>query len=230
MVNSFDDLLNNIKALFKNYTEQGWTRELMKDNMMKFVEGNLQFKSLGAQRFWPFELANVKNIPEVIRQFARDHRTPRSFNYTKFFTDSTVIYGFPTVMGFPGVYTLHSPALWKVNGSLFFKSVPDLATDPHYLPGIVDITLKLRSVYSSKLQSKLSIMTPFNDVRYTAGISRSVHLHLPVQMNIHGEFDGMKYLRQQITPLDSRDHRLLQWTSVPFTTIHNIRNFRPDSE
>ena len=64
MASSLDNLINDVKALFKNFTQQGWTREQMNENVMKYVEGNFQFKKLGVQRFLPFELAQIQNIPQ----------------------------------------------------------------------------------------------------------------------------------------------------------------------
>ena len=53
-----------------------------------------------------------------ILSLANGEQQDRKFNYTKFYTKSTLIYGFPTVMGFPGIYTLHTPVLSKQIGNL----------------------------------------------------------------------------------------------------------------
>ena len=88
----------------------------------------------------------INFIFSVIKQFAKQYRTPQQFNYTKFYTKSTTIYGFPTFMGFPGVFAQHTPVLLKLNGSLALLTVPDVSKDPRYLPRIVDVSMKLRLV------------------------------------------------------------------------------------
>nr|BAD72597.1 vitellogenin-2 [Rhyparobia maderae] len=239
-VSSIDKVLNDIQLQFKNFTQQGWTQQQMRDDLTKLVEGNIQYQVLGVQRFWPFDQDSIKSIPNVIQKFVKDYREVKSFNLTKFFTTSTGIYGFPTVMGFPGVYTLHTPSLWKADGELKVTTVPDLEQNPHYLPGIVDVQLRVRPLYAAKLQSKLSVITPFNDMRYTAGVNRHFHSRsLPVKIHAEMNYNNMNddknnnlyAIRANVKQYDSdKDHRVLYMSSIPFTTIHDIRSLNPDSK
>ncbi|KAJ9573437.1 hypothetical protein L9F63_009165, partial [Diploptera punctata] len=206
------------------------------DQLLKDVEGNIEFKHLGAQRFWPFDSSKIRNLSTEIQQFVKDHKDGKDFRHMKFWTSETSIYGFPTVMGLPGVYTQHSPSLLRANGNLQITTVPDITQDKGFIPNKMDANLKTEAVYAAKLESKLSIITPFNYQRHTAGVNRKLQLYLPLQMKIQvvinqtQESNRLCSLKAQITPLDNIDHKLVQFSSVPFTTIHQIDHLKPDSE
>ncbi|KAJ9585527.1 hypothetical protein L9F63_002681, partial [Diploptera punctata] len=142
MVNSVNELLNNVKAQFKNYTQQPNCTYSGMDEVLKDVEGNIEFKHLGAQRFWPFDSSKIRNISTEIQQFIKDHKEGKDFRHMKFWTSETSTYGFPTVMGLPGVYMQHSPSLLRANGNLQVTTSPDVTEDKAVIPGTINVNLK----------------------------------------------------------------------------------------
>jgi hypothetical protein len=77
---------------------------------------------------------------------------------------------------------------------------------------------------------KMGFVTPFDSARYSAALERDVLVNLPVKVSVNLDIEN-KRVDAALKPLNVDEyHKVLQWTTVPYTTKHDILSMKPAIE
>lgn len=81
-----------------------------------------------------------------------------------------------------------------------------------------------------KTMSKLGFVAPFENARYIAGLERNVLVNIPLRASVNLDIENV-HVDATLEPINSnQNHQLLQWTSLPYTTRHDILSMNPANE
>jgi hypothetical protein len=80
--------------------------------------------------------------------------------------------------------------------------------------------------YNFQLDSMIGFITPFDNMRYIAGLDRNMLFHIPLKAKI--DVDTLKKkLSLNLMPGSNRNVKLLHFSTRPYTSIHDIFNMNP---
>ncbi|PNF34468.1 hypothetical protein B7P43_G11248 [Cryptotermes secundus] len=212
----------------RNNEETATIPDIANENMEQ-VEGNFMFFHAGSDRVFPFDYHTLQNIPVLMRDMARKYRNPETFNYTKIYYRDNIMLEFPNAMGLPFIFTLRTPTLMKMAAETSLRSQPDLAHGSDrkvVIPESVNVTADAQFVYNVQLDSMLGFVTPFDNMRYIAGLDRNMLFHIPVKANV--DVDVLKRkLTINVMPGRNRRVTLTHLRTRPYTSTHDIFNMIP---
>jgi hypothetical protein len=78
--------------------------------------------------------------------------------------------------------------------------------------------------------SKMGFVAPFESTRYIAALERDVLVNIPIRVAVNLDIEN-KRVDAALKPLNSNEyHKVLQWTTLPYTTKHDILSMKPASE
>jgi hypothetical protein len=81
-----------------------------------------------------------------------------------------------------------------------------------------------------KKMSKIGFIAPFEKARYIAGLERNLLVNIPLRASVNLDIENM-HVDAALKPINSSQyHQLLQWSSLPYTTRHDIRSMSPANE
>lgn len=76
--------------------------------------------------------------------------------------------------------------------------------------------------YSSLAEGKMSLVTPFNQKMYSAGLKRQIQFALPLKIAGDVDFENTK-LRWRAEPLQPADQtKLFEFSTIPYTSSNSI--------
>jgi hypothetical protein len=80
--------------------------------------------------------------------------------------------------------------------------------------------------YNFQLGSMIGFITPFDNMRYIAGLDRNVLFHIPMKAKI--DVDMLKKnVSLTLKPGSDRSVRMMHLSMRPYTSIHDIFSMRP---
>lgn len=192
------------------------------------VEGNLLFDIVGGKRFLTFDKTTIECLTHYLRQNANILRNGKNFSYTKLYDQHQVTLAFPTTMGLPFVYNLKTPTLLHSVGKVSVKTHFDNDGSSNKVDGM-NTTADIHFVFSTKTASKICFVTPWDHMRYIAGLERNFKFNLPVKMSFNVSTQN-KRTQLQIMPLYPRhDSMLLHFSVWPYTAKHDNLVMQPAS-
>jgi hypothetical protein len=81
-----------------------------------------------------------------------------------------------------------------------------------------------------KKMSKIGFVAPFENARYIAGLERNVLVNIPLKASVNLDIQNI-HVDATLKLIDSSQyHQLLQWSSLPYTTRHDILSMNPANE
>lgn len=84
--------------------------------------------------------------------------------------------------------------------------------------------------YSAGQMSKIGFVAPFESVSYIAALERNLLINIPIRTSINLDIEN-RHIDATLKPMNSNHfHKLAQWTSLPYTTRHDILSLKPASE
>lgn len=93
---------------------------------------------------------------------------------------------------------------------------------------IFDLYLIIR--YSTRKMIKMGFVAPFESTRYTAALERDILVNLPVRVSVNLDIEN-KRVDAALKPLNADEyHKVLQWTTLPYITKHDILSMKPANE
>ncbi|XP_046429082.1 vitellogenin isoform X1 [Neodiprion fabricii] len=247
MVSSINDLSNYISEQFsfgdddkgRNQKQSRGKGRWSPENIAKMLniesddaeqlEGRFWFNSVGWQSHFAFDNHTLDQIPRMIRNAAQAAKEGKSFNRTEF-SDNEIFLTMPTVTGFPFVYSVKKPTLFKIGGEVQARSKPDLTHGPSdelKIPSTTNVTTDIHFVYSTHIHARIQFITPFDYHSYEAGIVKNFQMNVPLR--IHADFDAEnQHIRVKLQPIQQdRDYNLFHYSTKPYTSKNDIRNISP---
>lgn len=152
------------------------------------------------------------------------------FQYTKLSNQWEMAVSFPTEMSWPMVFALDVPTVISVGGQAKFEAQPKISTNGKLRkPNEIKVQATLKAIASSKVQSKISFITPYNHEQYTSGYDKNMQVYLPMKINVIYNFEK-KELSTKTEALEQRKTvPLVEYSSYPYTAAHDILNLHPET-
>lgn len=219
-------------------TEKGLTIEAitnilnMKSGSTKQLEGNLLIGLTGFKRFFTFDNSTIERLPEMLKGLAKTLENGINVNYQKLYNEYSLTIGLPTATGWPLVYTLNTPTLLSAKGKFKVEvaSLTERGDNVFVLPDFFNATTEMVFHYSTRTQSKISFVTPFNYKRYIAGYDKNTQLELPINKKFDMDFRNA-HVKVQLKPLfEGKDNRMFHYSTWPYLAIDNVVDFKPVAE
>ncbi|XP_046741037.1 vitellogenin-like [Diprion similis] len=193
------------------------------------LEGRLWLNILGSQSHFAFDNHTIEQIPRMIRNAAQAAKEGKSFNRTQF-SDNEIFVTTPTATGFPFVYSLRRPTLFKIGGEVQARSNPDLAhgsSDELQIPSTANVTSDIHFVYSTHIHSRIQFITPFDYHSYETGITKNFQVNIPLRIRADLDAEN-QHVRVELQPIQKdRDYNLFHYSTKPYTSKNDIRDIAP---
>jgi hypothetical protein len=78
--------------------------------------------------------------------------------------------------------------------------------------------------------SKMGFIAPFETATYIAALERDILINLPIRVAVNFDIEN-KHVDAALKPLNSDEyHKVLQWTTLPYITKHDILSMKPANE
>lgn len=81
-----------------------------------------------------------------------------------------------------------------------------------------------------KKMSKIGFVAPFENARYIAGLERNILVNIPLRASVNLDIENTHVDAALKLMNSSQYHQLLQWSSLPYTTRHDILSMKPANE
>lgn len=192
------------------------------------LEGSLRLDWVGSKRYYAFDNNTVEVLAEEAKELLGKLKSGYNFAYQKMHNDLEVTIAIPTASGLPFVYTYKTPSVVSVSGNMKIRqNVEQKPGQSQWLCAALSTNMEV--VYSTRLQARLTIVTPFDHQQYVAGHDRNIQAILP----IHGEIDVdtlTQRVQVQLKPSESHARRLLHYSSWPYTSQQSILSIQPLAE
>lgn len=250
MVSSFKDLGDLLEEKIKNVhylesnrnvqgpTEKGFTVETitnllnMEGGLTKQLEGNLLIGMTGFSRFFTFDNQTIQKVPTYLKKLTETLKNGRAINYQKLYNEYSVTIGLPTATGLPLVYTLNTPTLLGAKG-MFSANVPTTKQTKDgvfVLPDYVNTTTQMHITYTTRTQSKITFITPFNQKRYVAGYDKNTQFEVPIKKQFNLDLKN-HHVKVEVAPVkENTDTKLFHYSTWPYVAVDNIVEFKPLAE
>lgn len=213
------------------------------------LEAQIFSNIMGSPRFFTFDNQSIQDLPEQVRQYAKQLRSGQTFNYTKLYNREAVTISFPLATGFPFVYSFKTPTLVQWGGEARMRTQPDMAEGPHQggatqpeddqlrIPKSANISAEMEMVYSTMTSAKVGFVTPFDHKRYSAGYSHKSQVFLPIRIEADIDLRNQEIVAD-IQPLiqsswDAKQKqavKIAHMSNWPYTSVQDILELRPIAE
>ena len=124
----------------------------------------------------------------------------------------------PTETGLPFVHTFNIPVLFRMAGTVQaeLKAGNSVAAKN-----------SLRLVHAKKIQGRIGFVTPFDHQQLIAGIDLNFQMFAPLKWSMNLNTPKRSF-EMKLWPMKGEEKaRLLHYSVVPFTAIHDILSLRP---
>ncbi|CAH1153577.1 unnamed protein product [Phaedon cochleariae] len=244
LVSSIDDLIQAGKELTEHHYYEKQVQHAAAQgnstlyNLERFLnihrdpheqlEGSLHFLDMGDSplKMFSLDIRTFENIPRVIEMLETILESGLNTNYTKFINRRDLAVSFPMEMGLPFLFTYDTPMLVQTKGTLRAVSDPKISERGRIRkPKNIKISADAFVTITSKIQGRLTFMTPFDHQQYIAGFDKHWQVHIPIRGGI--EFDAENFeVRAEVKPEEHHDKaHLFHYSTWPYTSRINIIDF-----
>lgn len=140
-----------------------------------------------------------------------------------------VAFAVPTALGFPFVYTLNVPVLIKAQAKVQASARPQVIQDGLVQrPDTLNAEFTVNAFVSARLQSRLTIFTPFDSQRYSAGYDKNLQLEIPLSGEVAIDLKAKQVKATILNPGHPQSTQLAHYSNVPFTAKNPIYAPKPN--
>ncbi|KAG5880948.1 hypothetical protein JTB14_010379 [Gonioctena quinquepunctata] len=192
------------------------------------LEGHLYLEFGSLHRMFSFDNNTLGETPQAVQEMEEKLNKGVKINYFKLFNNRAMVVSFPTEIGLPFLFTHDTPMMIKVQGKLTAVSTPKLSqAGKMYIPDEINVNSDISITYASKLQSRLSVTTPFDSHQYIAGFDKHLQVTIPAQGTMKIDVKKME-LRAEIAPKGSqKKNNLFYYKSWPYISKTEVTKFEP---
>ncbi|KAJ8985867.1 hypothetical protein NQ317_006241, partial [Molorchus minor] len=214
------------------YTSQNIAKLLnLKADEREQLEGFLNIElDEHVQHMLSLDNRTLEQIPEVIRIFEEQLQNGKELRYTKLTNSREMAISFPTEMGLPFLFTLDTPAYYKVEGSFKSVATPRVSKDNRlYKPDRLSVESTMTVTANVKVQSRLSFSAPFDNQQYVSGYDRNWQVHLPIKGKFEVDLKNNRFKAEFEPEQKKHGDLLLHYSTWPYTSRKDIIDFEPIS-
>lgn len=144
-------------------------------------------------------------------------------------TIKEVAFAVPTALGLPFVYTLNVPVFVKAQAKVQASAHPQVVQDGLVQkPDTLNADFTVKALVSARLQSRLTIFTPFDAQRYSAGYDKNLQFEIPLSGQVEINFNVKQVKATILNPGHPQSTQLAHYSNVPFTAKNPIYTPKPN--
>lgn len=135
----------------------------------------------------------------------------------------------PTILGLPFMYTFDVPVLLKAQAAIQASANSEIVQGGLLQrPDRINSELDINALVSARIQSRITIFTPFDSQRYTAGFNKNLQIEIPLKGRIELNLQN-KQVRVSIeNPGQKQNTQLVHYSNVPYTAKNPIFVLKPE--
>lgn len=136
---------------------------------------------------------------------------------------------FPTEIGFPFLYTYSAPSMIRLHGHIKATVSPKLSQEMIQRPDTIQIQPDITLTISSKIQGRLSFITPFDQHQFISGYDKQTQFNIPVRGTLELDVQTQQIKTEFEGEHSSDKTHLFHYSSWPYISRINSRKFEPVS-
>lgn len=113
-------------------------------------------------------------------------------HFLKMSNDKEMAIAFPTEMGLPFLYTFDTPEMMRIQGRVKASASPKISQEKLQQPEHVQLESDLTMTWTSKVQGRISFITPHDHQQYVSEYSKIAHMHIPINGKIDLDIKKME--------------------------------------
>ncbi|ENN74321.1 hypothetical protein YQE_09292, partial [Dendroctonus ponderosae] len=165
---------------------------------------------------------------KIIREKEQMMKNGKQFQYTKLKQLRQMALSLPTELGLPFLYTYDIPLLIRAEGNVVARATPEISNGKVLrTPEEVSAQVEGFTTVSAKVQSQLSVITPFDHQVYTAGNDKNMHIHLPMKANVEVDIPKKTVSIEIESKQTQKNARLFHFSSWPYTSRSDVMSLTP---
>lgn len=134
----------------------------------------------------------------------------------------------PTELGLPFLYTYDIPLLIQAKGNMVARATPEISNgNVLRTPEEISAQIDGFTTVSAKVQSQLSVITPFDHQVYTAGNDKNMHIHLHLKANVEIDVPKKSISIEIESKENHKNARLFHVSSWPYTSRSDVMSLTP---
>ncbi|KOX68248.1 Vitellogenin, partial [Melipona quadrifasciata] len=181
------------------------------------LEGNVMWDVKYITRFLPFNKDTLQMLPMVMAKLMLSLREGKFINLNRL-ESYDVALSLPTETGLPFVHTFKIPVLHKLTGN---------AQGEMKAGRSIAMKNSFRFVHAKKIQGRIGFVTPFDHQQFMAGIDLNFQMFAPLKFSLNLN-TPKRNMEMKFWPMKGEEKaRVLHYSVVPFTAIHDVLNLRP---
>ncbi|KAH1029855.1 hypothetical protein HUJ05_003012 [Dendroctonus ponderosae] len=164
----------------------------------------------------------------VIRQQEDALKKGKNFSYSKIKRLHELSLYFPTEMGIPFLFSYEVPTLVKFEGKIKGSSTPSISqSNQLQKPERINAEIDAYMTISAKVQSQLSLITPFDQRIYSAGFDKNIQVHVPVKANADIDVKNKEMKIEFDVQEKHNNARALHYSTWPYTSRSGVLDIAP---
>ncbi|KAG5880947.1 hypothetical protein JTB14_010378 [Gonioctena quinquepunctata] len=192
------------------------------------LEGHLYLKFGSLHRMFSFDNNTLRDMPLAVQEMEKKLNKGLKVNFVKLFNNRDMVVSLPTEMGLPFLFTHETPMMIKVQGKLTAVSTPKLSqAGKMYIPDEIQVNSDVSITYTSKLQSRLIVTTPFDSHQFVAGFDRHLQMTMPVQGKMNIDVKKMELRLEMELKGSQKKMNLFHYKSWPYISKTEVTNLEP---
>ncbi|CAG9759824.1 unnamed protein product [Ceutorhynchus assimilis] len=224
----------NAQRAQQQSTESKWSSAKIAESLdiqgeeREQLEGFIYTEIDAFQKIWSFDNETIEQLPEALRELEQQLKNGKQVRYNKLKQLKQIALSLPTETGFPFLYTYDIPMLVQYEGKVKAQVSPQISSGKKLRkPEQISAQLEGFVTISTKVQSHLSLVTPFDHQIYVAGFDKNFQVHLPLKIN--AEVNLAKSSSKIECELNEKHPgaRLFHYSSWPYTSRSDIMTTSP---
>lgn len=166
----------------------------------------------------------------MVRELEQKLKTGKHIQYMKIKQMQQMELSFPTELGLPFMFSVDVPLLVKVDLQVKGQVTPQLSNGKRfYKPDAISAEVQGHVTISTKSESKLILVTPFDHQIYVAGFDKNTQLHLPVDLKLEANLQEATLKIESELEKDDKKSSWLHMSSWPYTSRSDLMELTPIS-
>lgn len=164
----------------------------------------------------------------MVRKLEQQLKNGKHIQYMKIRQMQQMELAFPTELGLPFVFTVDVPLLVKLDLQVKGQITPQLSNGKRfYKPDSISAKVEGHVTISTKSETKMILVTPFDHQIYLAGFDTNNQLHLPVDLNVEANLQkGTLKIESELEKSDKKSS-WLHMSSWPYTSRSDVMELTP---
>lgn len=171
----------------------------------------------------------TKFLFSVAQQWQEDLKDGEAYQYRSMRIIKEVAMAVPTVLGLPFMYTFDVPLFVKAQADIQATANPEIIQgDTMQKPDSLNVKFDINALVSARIQTQITLFTPFDSQRYTAGFNKNLQFEIPLKGDIELNLQNKQFKTSIENPAQKQKTQLVHYSNVPYTAKNPIFATKPE--